>query len=213
MTSLETVTTVELAAVTTLPSLDKTFQDHAKLYNDLHSSFKDLRACLHAFKAHFDYDTGGIPVLHECLKILNTRCGTVQLRGSRTKNCIQIIYNQRSVSKECQGSPEDVIDTLELYNTCNKHIKSVLDKAPKVKSSISLILEEEHNLKKEVTKADPDGRQGVTPLKVTSANFQKLHKLPSVIDTIQKYTTDIFKEISNGSKVLFDDESGALPES
>ena len=26
-------------------------------------------------QAHFDYDTGGIPVLHECLKILNTRCG------------------------------------------------------------------------------------------------------------------------------------------
>jgi len=206
MTSLELVTPIELGTVTTVPTLDKSFQDHAKLYNDLYSSFVDLRKCLHQFKTYFEHDTGGIPVLSECLILLNKRCGAAKLRGSRTKNCIQIMYDRKTVSKCCEGQPEDVIDTLELYNTCNKHVKSVMDKSSQVKSSISLILEEEQKLKREVTKADPDGKQGPEPLRVTSKNFSKLHKLPDFIETIHKYTSHTFNEIVNGSKVLFSDD-------
>ena len=74
-----------------------------------------------------------------------------------------------------------------------------------VKSSIALILEEEEKLKRDVIKADPDGKQGPEPVRVTNANFSKLHKLPGYIDTIEKYSEKTFKEIANGSAVLFKD--------
>ena len=74
-----------------------------------------------------------------------------------------------------------------------------------MKSSVRLVIEQEANLKREVTKADPDGKQGPEPLKNASENFSRLHRLPGYIDTIQKYTTKTFKEIVNGSKVLFED--------
>lgn len=207
LTSLELLSLIELRRVTTVPSLDKSFQDHAKLYNDLYSSFLDLRRCLHDFKLQFELDTGGIPIIKDCLVLLRKRCGDATLQGSRTRNCIKIAYDARAVSRMCQGPAEDVIETLEMYNKANTNIKSVLEKAPQVKISINLILGDEQKLKREVTKADPDGRYGPEPLRIASANFSKLHKLPTYIDTIQKYTDRTFKEIMNGSKVLFDDES------
>lgn len=73
-----------------------------------------------------------------------------------------------------------------------------------VRSSITLVLEEEQKLKREVTKADPDGKLGPEPLKLTSENFQRLHKVPEYINTIEKYTSKASKEILNGSKPLFE---------
>jgi len=198
---------VELDTVTTHPAMDKTFKDHAKLYNDLYMTFVELKQILHDFKAKFEYDTNGIPVIADCLVLLNERCGTAQLTGSREKFCIIIQYDRRDVSDQCSPKcePADVLETLELYNTCNRHIRDVMNRAHKVKSSIALILEEEEKLKRDVIKADPDGKQGPEPVRVTNANFSKLHKLPGYIDTIEKYSEKTFKEIANGSAVLFKD--------
>ncbi|CAL1535310.1 unnamed protein product [Lymnaea stagnalis] len=205
ISSLEELSLISLARIQSVPSLDKTFQDHGKLYNDLYSNFVDLRKCLNEFKAKFEADTAGIPTITECLKLLAKQCGNARLIGSRTKNCIQITYDKRYVSQNCEGQPEEVLETLELYNKANKLIKNLLDKAPQVKSSITLVLEEEHKLKREVTKADPDGKLGPEPLKLTSQNFIKLHKIPTSIDTINNYTSKAFKEIVSGSKILFED--------
>ncbi|CAG5117795.1 unnamed protein product [Candidula unifasciata] len=202
--SLDALTTVSLSTISTVPSLDKTFQDHAKLYNDLYSTFIDLRKCLHDFKAKFEADTEGIPTIAECLRLLATRCGDTRLSGSMTKNCIQITYDKRNVSEKCLGPPEEVLETLELYNRANNFIKNILARAPQVQTSIRLILDEELKLKREVTKADPDGKLGPNPLRRTTENFSKLHKLPVYIDTIQKYTGRTFKEIANGSRILFE---------
>uniref|UniRef100_A0A0B6YPJ3 Uncharacterized protein n=1 Tax=Arion vulgaris TaxID=1028688 RepID=A0A0B6YPJ3_9EUPU len=203
--SLDALSTVNLATITTVPSLDKTFQDHARLYNDMYSTFVDLRKCLHDFKAKFESDTFGIPIIAECLKLLAERCGGARLSGSMTKNCIQITFDRRDVSEKCQGPAEEVLETLDLYNKANNLIKTILSKSPQVRNSITLVLEEEQKLKREVTKTDPDGKFGPDPLRKTSDNFTKLHRLPVNIDTIQKYTSKTFKEIANGSKILFEE--------
>ncbi|KAH9488262.1 hypothetical protein Btru_063878 [Bulinus truncatus] len=179
LSSAEQLTTITLAHVKSVPSLDKTFQDHSKLYNDLYNNFAELKTCLHEFKSKFVAETAGIPVTSDCLKLLAKRCGGALLSGSRTKNCIQIIYDKREVSEKCEGQPEEVIETIELYNKANKLIKSIMDKSSQVSSSIQLVLEEEQKLKREVTKADPDGKLGPEPLKITGENFMKLHKVPA----------------------------------
>ncbi|KAK0060519.1 hypothetical protein Bpfe_010032 [Biomphalaria pfeifferi] len=203
--SLEHLTAISLAPVKTVATLDKTFQDHSKLYNDLYNNFYELRKCLFEFKSKFVSETAGIPTIVDCLKVLSKRCGGAHLTGSRTKNCIQIVYDKREVSEKCEGPPEEVVEILELYNRTNKLIKNILDKASQVSSSIQLVLEEEQKLKREVTKADPDGKLGPEPLKTTGENFIKLHKVPEYIDTIQKYTNKAFVEIMSGSKALFEE--------
>lgn len=121
-----------------------------------------------------------------------------------TKNCIQITYDKRDVSEKCHGPAEDVIEVIEIYNKANKLIKSILAKCPQVRSSVLLVTEEKEKLKREVMKADPDGKFGPEPLRKTTENFMKLQKLPGHIDIIQKYTSKTFKEIANGSKILFE---------
>lgn len=193
-----------MATIASVPSLDKTFQDHAKLYNDLYSTFVQLRKSLHYFMTQFETEENS-PKIADCLRMLSKRCGDAKLSGSMTKNCIQITYDKRDISEKCQGLPENVLDTLELYNKINNLIKSILAKSPQVRSSISIVLEEEPKLKREVTKADPDGKLGPEPLRMTADNFTKLRKLPVNVDTIQKYTSKTFKEIVNGSKILFEE--------
>ncbi|RUS78267.1 hypothetical protein EGW08_013958 [Elysia chlorotica] len=207
MSSLEEIGQVEMKSVTTVPSLEKTFQDHAKIYNDLYTTFTELRQCLHNFKATYEKETAGIPTIFECLKLLAKQCGGAKLSGTRTKNCIQIECDRREVSEKCGVPAEDVLDAIETYNRTNRLIRSLLDKAPQVKSSVRLVLEQESTLKREVTKADPDGKQGPEPLRNASENFSRLHRLPGYIDTIQKYTSKTFKEIVNGSKVLFEESA------
>ncbi|XP_059145655.1 uncharacterized protein LOC131932757 [Physella acuta] len=203
--SLDAIHQIKLSKVSTVSSLDKTFQDHGKLYNDLYTNFIELRKSLNTFKSFFEAETSGIPIISDCLTLLAKRCGQAKLSGNRTKNCVLISYDRREVSQQCQGPPEDVIEIIELYNKINKLIKNILEKSPQVRSSITLVLEEEQKLKREVTKADPDGKLGPEPLKLTSENFQKLHKLPEYINTIEKYTSKTCKEILNGSKPLFED--------
>ncbi|KAK7087244.1 uncharacterized protein [Littorina saxatilis] len=203
VTSLDHVAPVSLHQLPAqLAALNKTFQDHAKLYNEQHDHFKQLRQAVNDFKAKFVADTSGIPVMADCLRILADRCGGATLTAKREKRCIQLQYDAREVSEKCTGLPEDTLEALELYNKINRQVKSILDKSPQVSRSLELVLEEEHNLKKEVTKADLSNTDGPEALRRCTENINRLRKLPGFIETIQKYTEKSFKEVLEGSKVL-----------
>ncbi|KAL8571520.1 hypothetical protein ACOMHN_056815 [Nucella lapillus] len=193
-----------------LSAQNKTFQDHAKLYNELNNHFKELRQSLNDFKAKFLQDTAGIPVLADCLHILAQRCGEAQLKAKReSKHCIQLEYDRREVSEKCTGPPpEDTLEALDLYNRINRLVKAILERAPQVSRSLKIVLDDEHDLKKEVTKCDFPPDQGPDVLRHCSENLTRLRKLPTFIGTIQTYTNRIFKEILEGSKVLLSQDGG-----
>ena len=129
MTSLEYVAPVSLHQLPSqLAALNKTFQDHAKLYNEQYSNFKEMRQLLNDFKGKFIAETAGIHVMADCLRILAERCGGAELNAKREKCCIQLTYDRRQVSENCTGLPEDTLDALELYNRINRLTKSVLEK-------------------------------------------------------------------------------------
>nr|KAG5696889.1 hypothetical protein BaRGS_035299 [Batillaria attramentaria] len=179
-------------------------RDHGKLYNDLYGNFKDLRQSLHDFKAKFLQDTAGIPVMADCLKALSARCGGAKLKATREKRCIQLHYDSREISEQCSGLPEDVLESLELYNKMNRLIKGLLDKAPQVSRSLALVLDDEQKLKREVTKSDLPANEGPDAMRACTDNINRLRKLPVFIETILKYTEKIFREVLDGSKVLLD---------
>ncbi|XP_025089398.1 uncharacterized protein LOC112561252 isoform X2 [Pomacea canaliculata] len=201
---LESVTLTQLPPQ--FPTLNKTFQDHGKLYNELYSNFKDMRQSLNDFKGKFVQETAGIPIIADCLKVLSARCGGAKISAQRQKNCIQLMFDQREVSENCSGLPEDALEPLELYNKVNRLIKGVLDKAPQVNKSLGLVLEDEQNLRKVITKSDLPPKEASEALHACIENISRLRKLPGFIEIIEKYTHKIFLEILEGSKVLLEEK-------
>ena len=128
--------------------------------------------------------------------------GGAKLSVKRGKHCIQLEYDAREVSEKCKGLPEDTLEALDLYNKINRLAKSVLDKSPQVSRSLQLVVEDENNLRKEVMRSDLPSSVGPEALRRCTENINRLRRLPGFIETIQKYTEKIFKEILEGSKVL-----------
>ena len=112
------------------------------------------------------------------------------------------------MSENCKGQPEDTLEALDLYNKINRLVKSILDKSPQVIRSLQLVLEDERNLLREVTRSDLSSTEGPEALRKCSENINRLRKLPGFIETIQKYTDKIFKEILEGSRVLLQGNDG-----
>ncbi|XP_071094343.1 uncharacterized protein [Haliotis cracherodii] len=204
LTSVEELANVHCSKLP-LPALDKTFQDHSKLYNDLLESFNSLKDTMHDFKAVFEYETRGIPVLAECMKLLRKRCGSAALSASRTRFSITIEYDRQEVSRMCKGPAEDTLEALDLFNKANKLTRSILEKAPKVKNTIQVVLDDEQSLRREISKSKISSTDEPEAMKMCVANINKLRKLPGSIETIQKHTQRQFNEIKESSKALFEE--------
>lgn len=128
--------------------------------------------------------------------------GGAKLTAKREKYCIQLEYNAREISENCSGLPEDVLEALELYNKINRLVKNILEKSPQVSKSLSLVVQDEEHLLREVTKVDLPISQGPDVMRSCAENINHLRKLSGYIDTMQKYSDKVFKEIVEGSKVL-----------
>ncbi|XP_067686792.1 uncharacterized protein [Haliotis asinina] len=204
LTSVEELASVHCAKLP-LPALDKTFQDHSKLYNDLLDSFNTLKDTIHDFKAVFEYETSGIPVLGDCLKLLRKRCGAATLTASQTRFSITVEYDRLEVSRLCTGPAEDTLEALELFNKANKLTRSILEKAPKVKNTIQVVLDDEQSLRRDISKSDISTTDEPEVMKLCVANINKLRKLPGSVETIQKHTQRQFNELKESSKALFEE--------
>ncbi|KAL5016908.1 hypothetical protein ScPMuIL_006497 [Solemya velum] len=188
-------------------SLDKMFQDHAKLYNDVLKSCKTMKADLHDFKTIFVAETEGIPVLQSCVTCLVSRCGKAKLEVKRLKNCLKIFFDPQEVSKYCKdSSPEQTLEALTLFNRVNKHVQAVLNHAPPVDSSISIILKDERKLMNDILKADLEGSTGPNSMKACVENFKSLKRISTNLTVMTKDTDILLKSIIDASKAFFKDD-------
>ncbi|KAK3609485.1 hypothetical protein CHS0354_022244 [Potamilus streckersoni] len=201
--SLEAVTTIETLSVP-VSSVDKTFKDQANLYNELVQTYSNLREEIHNFKTYFEVETSGIPVLHECFRILVRRCGYATINIERkSKTFLYVSYNPKDVSEKCAVSPEQVLKPLEYYKNACKRAGDVLQHAPHINDSISVIVNNEKGMRREITKADLPGDKGIDGMKAVMSNITKLKQMKININTIQKYTELTFKELLEASKLFF----------
>ncbi|XP_050410196.2 uncharacterized protein LOC126824845 [Patella vulgata] len=202
LTSLEQLSPIVVGDLP-LPALDKTFKDHASLYNNLLEKFEALRQVLHDFKALHEKETNGIPTLKECMKLMSINCGDAVITATRTRYSVQLQYDVKSISECCKGLPEDTLEALALYNKANTLIRNIMEKSPQVKDSIQLVLDDEEKLRREVTKADLSPSEGPEAVKTCARNINNLRYVPGALDTIKKYTKALFQELLDSSKRFF----------
>lgn len=74
-------------------------------------------------------------------------------------------------------NPQQVLDCLQLFNSFNKNIQKILERAPEVENSAKILIDDEDNMRKEVTKADLAGTDGPETMKACNENIHKLRKM------------------------------------
>lgn len=113
------------------------------------------------------------------------------------------MYENQDVMRNSTTNPQQLLDCLELYNAFNRNIQKILQRAPEVENSAKILLDDEDNMRKEVTKAGLAGTDGPEAMKACNENIQKLRKINSSLRTIKKHTERTMKEVIEASKALF----------
>lgn len=202
-TSIELISTVQLQTVP-IATIDKTFKDLGKLYNEVIDNFRSLETETHKFKEYFVAETSGIPVLSTCVVILRKRAGNTVINIERkSKNFIEVKFDAKEIAKACEGNPEDVIRPLEHFANACRHIRNVLSHAPQVEQNVKIILQDEDNLKKEIMKADMTTTEIQQGIKIFLDNVSKLRTVAAGTDTIKRDVEKKFKEFSKASEGFF----------
>ncbi|OWF48071.1 uncharacterized protein LOC110453577 [Mizuhopecten yessoensis] len=205
-TSVDVLRPADMKTVA-LSKLNKTFQDQAKLYDDLLTCFKTVKQDMESFKGYFAAETEGIPELQKCVVILVGRCGDAELVVDRKmKNCIQIEFKSEEILRTCTVDYQQVIPVLDLFNSMNKLMKKILDRAPQVKTTIECLTSDAHEMKKDIMKSDLNSAEGPAAMKACIANISKLDTLKKDVATITKHTERMFKDVLQASQGFFKDK-------
>jgi len=205
-TSIELITSMQLQTVP-VTSLDKTFQDLCKLYNDVVDSFRSLEEETHKFKEHFVEETNGVPVLSACVKILVQRCGDAKLKLERkTKTFLELTYDRTEVAHKCHGNPENCLEPLEHFKNACRHIREVLERSPRLQTNVAIVLNDEDTLRKDISKADLSAEVTQAGTKAFVDNVSKLRVMAAGTDTLKRDVEKKFKEYSKASEGFFTEE-------
>ncbi|CAG2192895.1 unnamed protein product [Mytilus edulis] len=163
-----------------IQSMNKTFQDHEKLYNDISKSYQDMLNELHCFKSAFDKETSGIPEMTKCVRILVHRCGKTSLEVERRKNCVQH------------------------FNSMNKHLEKVLERSHSIQNSINILLKDEESIQRQVTKECLPADQGPGAMYNVKENMRTLEQMLKNIDVIKEKSDAKLKDVIESSKGFFE---------
>ncbi|KAK3085058.1 hypothetical protein FSP39_023621 [Pinctada imbricata] len=190
-----------------IPALDKTFQDQGKVFDDLFKQFQSLKVNLNNFKGYFSEELSGIPEMTKCVELLVQRCGEAKLDVQRRKYSVEVTYDQKEIMRNSSANPQQVLEILDRFNALNRNIQKILERAPEVERSATILLNDEDNMRKEVTKSDLPADQGTEAMRSCMDNIHTLRKINSHLKTITKHTNVYFKEVMEASKAFFKEET------
>lgn len=202
MTSVDYLSEAHMKSIE-VPSLNKTFKDQGKIYDELLETFKTLKDEINEFKSYFTTDTAGIPVLSQCIPILVDRCGGAEIKLERKKTHMVITYKPTEISKKCICNPEQILPALELFNKINKSVQKITERAPQIEKSLQILIQDEHEMQKDVSKADFNGEDGPKAMRACVDNISRLKKVSNDVKTIEKHTKLIYQELLDASKGFF----------
>ncbi|XP_071180635.1 uncharacterized protein [Mytilus edulis] len=187
-----------------IQSMNKTFQDHEKLYNDISKSYQDMLNELHCFKSAFDKETSGIPEMTKCVRILVHRCGKTSLEVERRKNCVQVIFSEQTLMKNSLKDPQEIISSLQHFNSMNKHLEKVLERSHSIQNSINILLKDEESIQRQVTKECLPAEQGPGAMYNVKENMRTLEQMLKNIDVIKEKSDAKLKDVIESSKGFFE---------
>lgn len=185
-------------------SMNKTFQDQEKLYNDVSKNYNDMTKDMQAFKSDFEKETSGIPELTKCVQILMNRCGKATLEVERRKNCVQIIYSEKTIVKYSTADPQDILRSLSLFNSMNKHLEKVLDRSHNIQNTINILIRDEESMRLQITKESLPAADGTETMHNCIDNLKILEQMRKNIDIMKTKAESKLKDIIESSKGFFE---------
>lgn len=186
-----------------ISEIAKTFQDHELLYEDLKNNYTTMMTDMHDFKKAYEAETSGIPQLPNCVQILSSRCGNTSLDVKRRKNSVLIEFSERDLMKNCISEPTTVVQSLNLFNSLNKHLEKVLDRGQTLLGSINVVISDEKKLRLQVTKSSLPASEGTEAMHNLMDNIKILGRMADNINFMQKRCDETFKVVLESSKVFF----------
>ncbi|XP_063448957.1 uncharacterized protein LOC134728314 isoform X2 [Mytilus trossulus] len=187
-----------------IQSMNKAFQDHEKLYDDISKSYQDMLNDLHSFKSAFDEESSGILEMAECVRILVHRYGQTSLEVRRRKYCVQIIFSEETLMKNSLKDPQEIISSLKHFNSMNKHLEIVLKDAHSIQNSIRILLKDKESMKLQIIKEDLPVDQGPGVVYNVIENMRTLENMHKNIDVIKKKSEAQLKDVIESSKGFFE---------
>ena len=124
----------------------------------------------------------------------------------RRKYSVHVTYDKKEIMRNSSANPQQVLDSLDLFNALNKNIQRILERAPEVERSATILLGDEDNLRKEITKSDLPADEGTRAMKDCMDNIHTLRRINTHLKTITKHTQTYFKEVMNASKAFFKED-------
>lgn len=187
-----------------IKSMNKTFQDQEKLYNDVSKNYNDMTKDIQAFKSDFEKETSGIPELTKCVPILVNKCGKDTLEIERRKNCVQIKYLEKTIVNYSTADPQDILRSLKLFNSMNKHLEKVLDRSHSIQNTINIILRDEESMRLQITKESLPAAEGTETMHNCIDNIKVLEQMRKNIEIMQTKAESKLKDIIESSKGFFE---------
>lgn len=190
-----------------IESMSKTFQDQERLYNEILTNYHEMVRDMDGFKSTFHKDTSGIPELPRCVRILVERCGKAPLDVERRKNCVQIVFSEKNIMTNAVADPHDVLKSIQLFNSLNKHLEKVLEHSQHIQNSINLIVHDEEAMRLRITKSSLPPAEGTETLHHFIENIKTLENMRKNIGRMKKNCEAKLKDIIESSKGFFENSN------
>ena len=124
--------------------------------------------------------------------LISARCHLEVQR--KHKNCLKIQYDEQEISSE-------VLSLVRTFNKANKLVREILDKNPAIIKTVSLVLKDERELRRDVL-ASSLGVDGPECMKHCLQDIEQLRKVPGFIEEVENQTKEAFRELVKASEVL-----------
>ncbi|XP_014790614.1 uncharacterized protein LOC106883969 isoform X2 [Octopus bimaculoides] len=190
--------------VTLINSVDKLFQKHEEEFNELVSSYYDLKEVeeiiLHIFQKAKTPQTS----VELCIKVIGTHCRKTRVNLARThKYCMLISFDEEELtSKFGEMAIKLLIPSLRQFNNFNQLMKEIQSKCTSVNRSLVELFQEEVTLRKNIMNADLGPSQEPVSLHNCVQNLNLLRRCYGNTRTIHDELDESWNNVVNAYRTF-----------
>lgn len=182
-----------------ISDVDKQFKDHAGLYNDYLSRYVELQTCMTSLGGNKLTKYKGVQTTMQNIRSEMSTEGWNHLKlNRRYKHCMEIKYQGQTLN-------ENALLAFQAFNRANHLVKELFDKKKPLIDSVSLVIESEEKIKRDVFVHCTDSQhqgQGAEFWKISLGNMKKLRRVRPCVEYMSKETSLFFDEMVLGAGIL-----------
>jgi len=130
--------------------------------------------------------------------------GKATLEVERRKNCVQIIYSEKTIVKYSTADAQDILRSLKLFNSMNKHLEKVLDCSHNIQNTINILIQDEESMRLHIIKESLPAAEGTETMHNCIDNMKILEQMRKNIKIMKTKAESKLKDIIESSKGFFE---------